>query len=169
MGSHNKHMSFQILLFVSNGIPPLIQITSMNPIKLFRAADNICPMTLKKAIHIHISPHIHRISQKLCQHWTNQFLSVKLNSLFSIISCDIPVRSIRSLIHLKNFPHNCSLLRLLHQLLCMNPFHYDLLKPVAIRRLSSHPESPLASGIISVTDTLLDCLTFKLSKHNTDI
>ena len=68
-----------------------------------------------------------RISQKLGQHGTYQFLSVELHSLFRIISGDIPIRSVRLFVHIKNFPHNCRFPGFFHKLLCMDSFHQDLL------------------------------------------
>ena len=169
MRCHHQHMTLKILQLICLRIPPLIKITSMNPVKLLRTAYYIGSMAPEKTVHIHISPHIYRISQKLGQHGTYQFLSVELHSLFRIISGDIPIRSVRLFVHIKNFPHNCRFPGFFHKLLCMDSFHQDLLKPITIRRLAAHAKTFLTSGIICVADTLLNSLTFQLRKHNADI
>ena len=127
MRCHHQHMTLKILQLICLRIPPLIKITSMNPVKLLRTAYYIGSMAPEKTVHIHISPHIYRISQKLGQHGTYQFLSVELHSLFRIISGDIPIRSVRLFVHIKNFPHNCRFPGFFHKLLCMDSFHQDLL------------------------------------------
>ena len=169
MRGNHKHMPFQILQLICHCVPSLVQITSMNPVKLLLSADNICTMALKKAIYIHIRANIDRIPQKLREHWAYQLFPIKLHPFFRIVSGNIPIRGIRFLIHLKDFPHDCRLLWLLHQLLRMDSLHHDLLKAISIRRLSTHAKPLLTSGIISITDTLLYRFSLKLCKHNTDI
>ena len=169
MRTDHQHMSPQILKLIRVHISALVQITPMYTVKHSRITGNICPLASKEAIHIHIRTHICRISQQLGKHWADQRFSIKQDSLFRIIPGNVSIRSLRLTIHAKNFPDNLPLFRLLHQLLGMDPIHYNFLQPVTIGCLSSHIKSFLASGIISITDTLLDRLPLQLGKHNTDI
>ena len=169
MRADHKHMSPQILKLIRIRASALVQITPMYAVKHSRITGNIRPLASEEAVHIHICTHICRISQKLGKHWTDQCLSIKQDSLFRIIPGNVSIRSLRLTIHAKNFPDNLPLFRLLHQLLGMDPIHYDFLQSVTIGRLSSHMESFLTSGIISITDTLLDRFPLQLGKHNTDI
>ena len=158
MRADHKHMSPQILKLIRICASALIQITPMYAVKHSRITGNICPLASEETVHIHIRTHICRIPQQLGKHWADQRFSIKQDSLFRIIPGDVSIRSLRLTIHAKNFPDNPPLFRLLHQLLGMDPIHYDFLQPITIRCLSSHMKSFLASGIISITDTLLDRL-----------
>ena len=53
--------------------------------------------------------------------------------------------------------------------LCADILYYRRLQVEAIGGLAAHVEAFQAPGVVSVRDTLLDCLPFKLGEYDTDI
>mgnify|MGYP006879771547 CR=1 FL=1 len=92
LGSKNKYLIFQVLVFSFLHIPALIEIAAVCSGKICRFIDYHRPLTFEELVHIEVGLRVNGISQKLGDKAPCHFLAVDQDALVGKVTGDVPER-----------------------------------------------------------------------------
>lgn len=122
-----RRVALGVLRLVYLHVPPLVGVASVGPIGLLQATCCVNSVTPRGAMRVRVDPRVCQVSRGLNRRKACRFLSMRLRSLFHVVSNSVPVENIQLFMRVGGFPRGYHFPKFFRGLLYVSSFRRSLL------------------------------------------